>query len=277
MMWRAIQIDIRGAEDWVATPEELVGDWRVLARVDDDAIVARGTTLARLRVSREPRWQRVCHQAPNAAYVSLDRLLVTTSSLSYHAWGFLGAALLFDIDSGSSLAELRGERAASLGDGRFVLGLEGYDVFHTWLHGRDGALLQQWRSCGDYVVDPDGTIRVVERDRCIPTRSRVVRLLPGGDIERGPPLHGAVSQPIVLDDGTILFVDGGALRAVGRDLSDATLAELLPIAPHDLWRFSSSLALRGNALLVEISSRPEDAANLDTTHRWHVTLARGGS
>ena len=117
---------------------------------------------------------------PKAVHASGDRFLVLTSSLEYHAWGFLGPALLLRRNDGSKLAELRGERGAGLGGGRFLLGLEGYDVFDTWLHDRDGGLLQQWRSYGHYTVDPDGTVRVIECDRTHPTRSRVVRLVPDG-------------------------------------------------------------------------------------------------
>ncbi|MGA5637585.1 hypothetical protein ACPCTN_02380 [Streptomyces cinereoruber] len=40
-------------------------------------------------------------------------------------WGLLGPALLLDLADGRLVAELRGERAAARGGGRFVLGLEG--------------------------------------------------------------------------------------------------------------------------------------------------------
>lgn len=45
-------------------------------------------------------------------------------------------ALLLDLADGAVVAELRGSRGAPLGDGRLLLGLEGYDVFDTWEHDR---------------------------------------------------------------------------------------------------------------------------------------------
>jgi hypothetical protein len=198
--------------------------------------------------------------------VSADRVLVLTDSLDYHPWGFLGPALLLDLRSGARIASLRGERGAALPDGRFLLGLAGYDVFDTWLHDRDGALVTSWRSSGHYVVDVDD-VRVVECDGRGPTRSAVVRLLPDGVVERGHVLrHGQVAAPVVLADGTILVFDGGVLVAVDRDLRGTVLAEVLDEG-DEFWRFSGTLELRGDVLAVTVVERTPEVPIAYSTHR----------
>ncbi|MFF3559419.1 hypothetical protein ACFYXS_05185 [Streptomyces sp. NPDC002574] len=225
--------------------------------------------------SGRTRWTHRCAGRPNAAHVSGGRVLVTTDSLEYTAWGLLGPALLLDLADGTLIAELRGERGTALRGGRFLLGLEGYSFFDTWEHDRDGDTVDSWRSYGHYVV---GTgIRVVEADRALPTRSRVVRLLPGGVIERGPQLTDPQApRPLVLDDGTILVLDAGVLRAVDRQLHGTVLAELLPVAAGRLAGCIGALRRDGDHITAVIAE-PHQGSNptQHTVHTWTIALCPG--
>ncbi|MER7849030.1 hypothetical protein ABTZ03_34395 [Kitasatospora sp. NPDC096077] len=220
------------------------------------------------------RWRRPCPGRPNAAHLSADRVLVTTSSFEYTAWGHLGPALLLDLADGALVTELRGEHGAALGaGGRFVLGLEGYGAFDTWAHDRDGAVVDAWRSYGHYVVG-DG-LRVVETDRRHPTGSRVVRLLPGGAVERGPLLADAQAPaPLVLDDGTLLVLDAGVLRAVGPELDDAVLAELHPLPPEQRHRYTGALHRTAEGLTATLVERHPTRMGGYSTRTWTLGLHR---
>lgn len=269
----------RGAERPHKSAEPLApGKWqRLLAGTGDDLIVARARELARADALGACRWPgpMICPGVPNGAYISEDRVLVTTDSLEYHAWGMLGPALLLNLDDGALIAELRGERGMALSGGRFVLGLEGYDVFDTWMYERNGCQLEQWRSYGHYIADPDDSIRVIEQDRRIPSQSRVVRLLANGAIERGPRLkEGQASAPAVLDDGTLLFVDAGILRAVDRNLNQQALATLLPVPARESWRFRADISLDGRFVEIGICERSDDVPIEYTHHRWLLELVR---
>ncbi|PRY42188.1 hypothetical protein [Umezawaea tangerina] len=266
--WRATESD-RVTVDGSAYPPRSAE----LAVVGGRAVVSAGTEVVSAGTvsagtGAESGWRHECGARPRAAYASADRLLVLTDSLDYHAWGHLGPALLLDLETGERVAELRGERAAAVSGGRFLLGLEGYGTFSTWLHDRDGALLTTWHSYGHYVVDPDG-VRVVECDRRRPTRSAVVRLLPDGSVERGHALHdGQVAAPVVLPDGTVVVVDGGTLLAVGPDLRGEVLVEVLDVGGES-WRFTTTLDWDAGegALLVTVVERTRDVPVVHKTHR----------
>jgi hypothetical protein len=248
---------------------------RVLAALDDGYVLGGVRQMLRVDASGGAVWPstRMLASSPRSALCSERRILALTDSFAYGAWGNLGPALLLDAGDGALVAELRGSHGAAFGGGSFVLGLEGYDVFDTWLHGPDGALLRQWRSDGHHVVDPDGTVRVVECDRANPSRSRVVRLLPSGAIERGPPLRdGQASRPVTLEDGTILFVDGGALISVDRALGASTLTSLLHVAASDMWRFDARLVLEGDTLFVLIGERSAETPIVYQTHCWALRV-----
>ncbi|MFD4656829.1 hypothetical protein ACFWP2_14525 [Kitasatospora sp. NPDC058444] len=242
-----------------------------LARRDGVELHAREGGLTCVEATGEVRWRRPCPGRPNAAHLSCGRVLVTTDSFEYTARGHLGPALLLDLADGTTVAELRGERGAALGDGRFVLGLEGYDAFDTRAYDRDANLLDSWRSYGHYVVGSG--LRVVETDRRHPTESRVVRLLSGGRIERGPLLADPQAPaPLVLPDGTLLVLDAGVLRAVGRGLDDVVLAELLPLAPQDRPRFTGSLHRTADRLTATLVERHPTRMGSYTTHTWTLEL-----
>jgi len=201
---------------------DLLNGWsNILAGSNDDLIVSHEQKLARVNAKGICLWPQTvtCPGIPNNAYVSGDRLLVTTNSLEYTAWGMLGPALLFDATDGSLIAQLKGERCASYKDGSFILGLEGYDFFDTWLYGSNGKEMNHWRSYGHYIIDPDYSVRVIECDRQIPTKSCIARLLPDGSIERGSRLNWCqISEPVVLENGIIIFFDAGLLCAVDYNL-----------------------------------------------------------
>ncbi|MDH6707884.1 hypothetical protein P3T27_004621 [Kitasatospora sp. MAA19] len=242
-----------------------------LARRGDLQLHGRDGEVSCVDEAGRVRWRHACAGRPNAAHLSSGRVLVTTDSFEYTAWGHLGPALLLDLDDGALVAELRGERGAALGGGRFVLGLEGYGGFDTWAYDPDGALVDSWRSYGHYVVGSG--LRVVETDRRRPTGSRVVRLLPGGGIEHGPLLTDPQAPaPVVLADGTVLVLDAGVLRAVGRDLDDTVLAELLPLADEDLHRFTGTLRRTADGLAVTLVERHPTRMGRYTTHRWALGL-----
>ncbi|WP_208615451.1 hypothetical protein [Streptomyces rubellomurinus] len=242
-----------------------------LARRDGIQVHGRDGELSCTDTTGRLRWRVPCPGRPNAAHLSSGRVLVTTDSAGYTAWGTLGPALLLDLADGATVAELRGERGAALGGGRFALGLEGYGTFDTRAYDRDGTLVDSWRSFGHYVVGSG--LRVVETDRRLPTESRVVRLLPGGRIERGPLLTDPQAPaPLVLPDGTLLVLDAGVLRAVGRELDDTALADLLPLPADQGHRFTGTLHRTAEGLTVTLVERHPTRMGHYTTHAWDLAL-----
>jgi hypothetical protein len=238
----------------------------VLATIDTGQIITCGTEVVLVDRAGTRSWRHECGARPRAAHVSADRVLVTTDKLAkdYDAWGLLGPALLLDLGTGERVAELRGSRGAALDGGRFLLGLEGYDIFDTWLHDSHGKLLTSWHTYGHYVVGADG-IRVLECDRKQPTGSTAARLLPDGGIERGHRLRDSqVPEPIVLPDGTIVVLDCGVLLAVDPDLRGRKLATTLNLSTEDLHRFSATLDLAEDGVLTvtitEWSRSPDRSA-----------------
>lgn len=266
--WTAVELDRTGSEGWVRPPKP--GD---LGTFDGLRFVGTGVELAAWRGRTRVWWHR-CGANPSAVHVSGDRLLVLTETPDYHAWGHLGPALLLRLDTGDRLAELRGQRAAAVGDGRFVLGLEGYGFFETWLHDRDGALLTTWPTFGHYVPGADG-VRVVECDRRAPTSSRIVRLLPGGELERGNRLRDSqAAAPVVLPDGTMVVLDAGVVLAVGSDLRAEVLAEVMAVGEESR-RFHGTLELSDDILVVTVFKHRLTAPAF-VTHRVRYALRSAG-
>ncbi len=201
-----------------------------------------------------------------------DRILCLTSTEEYHAWGYLGPALLVD-GAGQTVAELRGERAALLPGERFLLGLEGYDFFDTWMYDRNGDELGHWRSYGHYVVEGED-VRVVECDRRSPSDARVSRLLPDGSVAHGPKLvHGQVPPPVVLTNGMIVVLDAGRLVGVDRELRARVLAELVATPEGESWRFSGRLTLTDGQLEVAVTERSPDAPVTTRSRTWTFRLS----
>ncbi|WP_157901117.1 hypothetical protein [Streptomyces davaonensis] len=262
----------------VVERERLVGPWpwpvqEVSARRDGLRVETAVGSVTSVDDTGRTRWTQRCAGRPNAVHLSGDRVLVTTDSLEYTAWGILGPALLLDLADGRLIAELRGERGAARGGGRFLLGLEGYDCFDTWEYDRDGNRTDAWRSYGHYVV---GTgVRVVEADRIRPTKGRVVRLLPGGVVQPGPPLSDPQPpEPLVLSDGTILVLDGTRLQAVDRGLSSRALVELDGVATDFGPLTMRSLRRTGERVMVRVGEPLPDEPTQFTIHTWTVALRR---
>ena len=250
-------------------------EWTRLYQDKDASVEARNRELILIDPNGKNSWQApvVFDGIPTAVHASGDRLLVMTDSLEYTAWGMLGPAILLRREDGTKTAELRGQRGKCYGNGHFLLGLEGYDVYNTWLYNGEGVLLQEWRSYGHYTVLADGSVLVIECDRNIPTGSRIVRLIPDGSIERGSLLKdGQVSAPVSLENGTLLFVDSGILCAVDGNLKLETVTQLLKVPEREAWRFSANLKLDKFNLDIKILERTTEAPIKYTTHHWAIQL-----
>ena len=85
-------------------------------------------------------------------------------------------------------------------------------------------------------------------------------------------MDGQVSPPVVLDEGTMVFLDCGRLQAVGDDLKVCTLKKLVGILPRDSWLYTCKLFLEGNRLDVRLSKRGENAPFEKTYQRWVIEL-----
>ncbi|MEU2660526.1 hypothetical protein ABZ615_35045 [Streptomyces sp. NPDC007325] len=270
--WRAKAVDHRREE---GTPpyERALPPGEPLARRGEFAVHGARGEIRATDPDGRPLWTHAVAGRPNAAHISAGRVLVTTDSLEYTPWGFLGPAYLLDLADGRRIAELRGERGATRGGGRFLLGLEGYGIFETVAYDRDGAETDRWDSYGHYVVGSG--VRVVEADRRIPTRGRVVRLLPGGTVSPGPALNDPQPpKPVVLPDGTLLVLDGGTIRAVGRDLDATVLAEM-PI-PTDA-RTLRALRWDGTHLRAIIAEQHPAEPTRYTVDTWTYRLTPTGA
>ena len=92
----------------------------------------------------------------------------------------------------------------------------------------DRALTASWASHGHYAIKDDD-VRVVELENVLPSKMHLVRLLPGGSVQKGAWLDGyATSRPLVRADGTLVFFRDGSLY-VARDLSiDASVVLCAP-------------------------------------------------
>jgi hypothetical protein len=286
---KQVEHSVSAGRNGLVAPTSRSRRWETLARFDHGTIVKGNVsaemeahddaTVRRMLHYREAsgvvRWSRAIDAVPMAAHVSGDRLLVTTNSLEYHAWGHLGPALLLDLNSGQLLKELFGARGAALSEGHFVLGVEGYDHFDTWLYGPSGDVIQQWRSFGHYVVDDGSSIRVIECDRRRPTRSRVARLSADGKVFRGDRLaHGQVSPPLLIDEGRALLVNGGVLTLLSDDLALLPLVDLLEIPEEANWLFSSEFAGKDDHFTVAIFERGESSLEYQT-HSWTFAIEGG--
>ncbi len=256
-------------------PQDLSEQQKILAELNGQRVVAHDGKISLLNLHNVPAWE--CpfeiEGRPNEVFVSEDRLLLTTLTKNYHAWGFLGPAFLIDMTNGSLVAELRGESGAAFNDGSFILGLEGYDYFNTWLYDRNGKLVQTWRSYGHYIVGENNDVRVLEKDRQIPTQSRLVRLKLDGQIEKGPLLNESqVGKPLSLGDKSLLFVDCGTIRIIDVELKEQYKKILINIPQRDAWRFHSYIYFKDCRIVVNIYERSEKQPIEYTKHSWLLEL-----
>ncbi len=254
----------------------LFNKWtKLLGRKNTNLIVADDKELGLIDCNGNLLWKNAltCPGIPNNAYVSDDRLLVTTNSEDYHAWGNLGPAILIDLTNGLIIKELKGSSGVALSNGKFLLGLEGYDVFDTWLYDSNGDLVQRWKSYGHYVVKGDDNIRVIEQDRAMPTGATVVKLKLDGSIEKGPKLKTcSTSNPITLNNGDIIFENSGELTIIDLDLREVAKLQLKSISEKESWRFHSKISLNQNTLNVCILERSEEPPIVYQTFEWLIEL-----
>ncbi|WP_051326650.1 hypothetical protein [Aliagarivorans taiwanensis] len=170
---------------------------------------------------------------PFKVWISDDRLLVATRSRYYDsAWGTTGPMFILDMKDGSIIAEMMGQSAAALSGGRFITGRSGYDWYDSRLFNRDGEVVCEWPSYGDYIVTDNDDIRVQEERHNSGDTAHLVRLLPNGEMERGVALNQQrQSAPLVLPDGACVFFDSGVLRIVDKALNEQLSKPLL--APNE--------------------------------------------
>jgi len=255
MKIRAYQV----VPEWVHFPTNSVlvaaSEWgRVFA--DDKHIVCFGP-------QDQLRWRLALEHIPSSLHLSGRSALVTSKTEEYHAWGYLGPAYLIDLEKGQLLTTLRGERALAV-PGGFVLGIEGYDDFDSWLYDLDGQEVQHWRSYGHYFLEAGGSVRVYECDR--QDSSRVVRLHPDGRIERGAALSdGQIPAPLELGDDRQLLLHGMSLQICDASLHPQELLRFDQVGPDPvhsaLWRSEGGYE-------VGFIERHKDGY---LTHRWSLT------
>ena len=211
-----------------------------------------------------PTWRLPLGHLPAGLAVSGPRALITTQTEEYHAWGHLGPALLVDLERGTLLATLKGERALALPASQFLLGLEGYAHFDSWLLNSEGQELQNWRSYGHYFLESSGSVRVFECDRQNPTSSAVVRLHRNGAIQRGDRLlEGQIPRPLKLDQDRQLVLNGPFLQSCCESLRLQTLLKLpLTCEPEH-----SAIWEQGSFIEVGIIQRQKDSY---LTHLWRL-------
>lgn len=246
---------------------------KLLAVQNENLIVSNKKELALVDVHGKPVWKKsiTCPGTPNDAWVSGNRLLVTTNTDHYHAWGHLGPAMLIDLDKGLIIKEFRGSQGEALSNGQFLLGLEGYEVFDTWMYGAKGELIKQWRSYGHYIIGKQNDIRVIEQDRRDPTNAHVVRLKQDGTIEKGTKLETSfASKPIVFNNGDIVFVNLGKLKIVDLGLNLKQELQLLKISKSEAWRYISKIRFHEGKLNVEIFERTIEPPIQYQKHEWLI-------
>ncbi|MFC9263029.1 hypothetical protein ACFT25_24805 [Streptomyces hydrogenans] len=110
--WRAEVVDHR-REEGRPPYEPVRRPGEPLARRGEFAVHGAEGAVRVTGADGRTRWTHTFSGRPNAAHVSGDRVLVTTDSLEYTPWGFLGPAHLLDLADGRLVAELRGERGAA--------------------------------------------------------------------------------------------------------------------------------------------------------------------
>ncbi len=249
---------------------------KLLGTYNDQWIVANGRELALVDASGNLLWKHkvLCPAMPECIWLSDERMLVKTKTEDYHVWGMLGPMLLVDLNEGTIIKELKGQHAASLPDGSFIVGLEGYGYFDSWLYDSAVAIRQHWKSYGHYIID-DTDIRVIEQDRNNPTHAHVVRLTLNGSIIKGPKLASShASEPIVLGNKDVVFVNSGNIRIINAALEYVTTCSLLAISETESWRFSCNITYRDNLFVVDIYERTVDVPIQYFKHSWLIDIKK---
>lgn len=210
---------------------------------------------------------------PNAAHVSGNRLILTTNTKHYHAWGVLGPVYLIDIEKGTIIKQLKGERAAALANGAFIVALTGYGAFDTWCYDKNGEIKDEWKSFGNYLVI-DNTICVAERERSVHIKAHLVKLLPNGKIQEGEELtRGEASNLLPLTDTDFLFVNDGDLKIRNTNLEKIQDMKLLEFYNINAAKFMARIRKEGDFFFIEIVEMPRDNSTPCKTHCWKIKIS----
>ena len=250
-------------------------DWKLLKKIENKGlIISNHKEINFVDFNGNNIWESSikCSGIPNDAKVSSDRLIVTTNSEDYHAWGYLGLATLIDLNKGKIIKELKGARAQSLDNGSFLLGLEGYDIFNTWLYDSNGVLLKEWKSYGQYLII-NKEIFVIEDDRRGNTSAHIVKLCLNGKIKKGKKLKSSSSSnPLLLDDEVFIFENFGELSIINNNLIEIAKFKLLSYDKEQSWRFFSRISKEKDLFEISILERTEELPLEYKTHNWKVKI-----
>jgi hypothetical protein len=255
--------------------EKNIGSWKILTKKNDsEFIVYNKCELNCIKSNGENVWLNsiFCNGIPNSAQISNDRLIITTNSENYHSWGFLGPTYLINIENGIIIKELKGEIAKSLGDGCFILGLEGYEYFNTWEYDKNGILKNEWRSYGEYFIKSK-EIYVVEDDRSNPTNGHLVKLLPNNKIVKGEKLKTSSSSNIIaINNDNFIFENNGNLKIYDLNLKKKMEIPLINYSISDSWRFFSRIWFENDNVIVQIMERSQEVPIEYKTNNWIIKI-----
>ncbi|MGH1373935.1 MAG: hypothetical protein ACRBBW_17985 [Cellvibrionaceae bacterium] len=294
MVLRCTEIEFEAVSDIAGIGSQLepqhvkrAGWSTTIAEYDEGFVVSDGPNLAKIKPSGEVIWN--CTLPIDGRVIDLclsdDRILLTTGLKSYGAWGTLGPVFLLDFSDGRMVAKLRGDRIAGLSDGRFLVGLSGYDYFHTWLYDRSGEQLLEWPSYGHYLVENGDernaaetsamreVVRVLEISTTKPSSARYVRLLDQGDVERGPKLtHIAYCAPVSVGDGVVVTLDSGDLYAYDRALNALRIRSIFPYEDEKSHCYLIGISGDKTDLIIELQERSLSSNDYQYS-RWRLRLS----
>ena len=252
-------------------------DWNLLLKVSKQGlIISKDCKLKFVNFLGQSIWPAPlhCQDKPQNAVISDNRLIISTNTEDYHAWGFLGPVLLIDLETGKIVKELKGERIFSLNNGEFILGLEGYEYFHSWLYDRNGKLKQKWRSYGEY-LNIKNRIIVIEENRQNPDSSYLSRLHLDGSIEKVKKLKSPrSSNPVKLNETAFIFENAGEIFVINNELKIIQTLKLLDYALKDASSFNSRIKPCDDEFIVEILERIAEPIENYRTHVWKVQIPK---
>jgi hypothetical protein len=177
-------------------------------------------TLGRERPWRPSSWGHYLTREP--LLLSGDRLLAHFAETS----SGIGSCYCLDSQTGAlawQVGPAPCDSLAIVGEGRFLIGEQGYGTFGTSLYGRDGAAGVHWESHGYTVITETGEPRVVEMDNSR-AYTHFVLLQENGEVKRGPRLDSYHTiYPAISRQGDSVFWRNGALHLVSLSLEKRVL------------------------------------------------------